>query len=138
MAGDDGLDGGAPDPAEELAALRARNEALENSLKEVRESSDRRMIQTELRAEATRRGMVDLDGLKLIDDGEIVIDAKGVVHGVASAMTKLRRDKPFLFGAPNSSSVAGVPAAAPVRTKLATEMTLDEWRVARADLLRRG
>jgi hypothetical protein len=52
-------------------------------------------------------------------------------------MTRLRRDKPFLFGAQSSSSVAGVPAAAAARQKRATEMTLEEWRLARAELLRR-
>ena len=137
MEGEERLDGSAPDVPDELNVLRARNAALEESLREARESGDRRAIQSELRAEAVRRGMVDLDGLKLIEGSSVSVDADGVVHGVAAVMTKLRRDKPWLFGAASSSSVAGVPAAAPVRAKLATEMTLQEWRVARADLLRR-
>ncbi len=138
MEGDDGQEASAPDAADEVIALRARNAALETSLREARESGEKRAIQSELRAEAVRRGMVDLDGLKLIEGGGgVSIDAEGTVHGVAAVMTKLRRDKPWLFGAPSSSSVAGVPSAAPVRAKLATEMTLQEWRVARADLLRR-
>jgi hypothetical protein len=130
--------GGLPNgQADELAALRARNEALHADIREVRENSDRRAIHSELRAEAMRHGMVDLDGLKLINPDEATIDDDGIVHGVAAIMTKLRRDKPWLFGAPSSSSVAGVPAPAATRTKLATEMTLDEWRTARAELLRR-
>ena len=136
MDGDDSLEA-VPDAGEDMAALRARNAALEASLREARESADRRAIQSELRAEAMRRGMVDLDGLKLIEGGSVSVDADGIVHGAGAVMTKLRRDKPWLFGAPSSSSVAGVPAAAPVRAKLATEMSLHEWRVARADLLRR-
>ena len=138
MAGDDGLVGEPPDATTELMALRSRNEALESSLREVREASDRRAVQTELRSEALRRGMVDLDGLKLINFADVTIDGDGVVHGVQSLMTKLRRDKPWLFGAASSSSVAGVPAVAPGRTKLATEMSLAEWRAARAELLRRS
>jgi hypothetical protein len=134
MAEDDTGD----DAGHELDALRAQNQALETSLRELREGSDRRIIQAELRHEATRRGMIDLDGLKLIDSDAIRIDPDGTVHGVAPAMTKLRRDKPWLFGAANSSSVAGVPETAPSRTKLATEMTLAEWRAARAALLRRS
>jgi hypothetical protein len=137
MAGDDGVEDGA-DPVAELLALRSRNLALENSLREAREASDRRAVDAELRAEAQRRGMVDLDGLKLVDPTEVSIDADGVVHGVQSLMTRMRRDKPWLFGAASSSSVAGVPAAAPSRTKLATEMSLSEWRTARAELLRRS
>ena len=138
MAGDDGLIGDGPDAGAELIALRSRNEALEASLREAHAVSDRRAIQAELRAEANRRGMVDMDGLKLVDPAAVTIDAEGVVHGVQSLMTKLRRDKPWLFGAGSSSSVAGAPAPAPCRTKLATEMTLTEWRSARADLLRRS
>ena len=137
MQGDEDLGASPPDAAEELAALRTRNAALEASLREVQESGDRRAIASELRSEAVRRGMVDLDGLKLIEGGGVSVDAEGVVHGVAAVMTKLRREKPWLFGAASSSSVAGVPSAAPARTKLATEMTLQEWRVARADLIRR-
>jgi hypothetical protein len=134
MADEDTVD----EAARELEALRAQNQALETSLRELREGSDRRIILAELRHEATRRGMIDLDGLKLADSDAVTIDADGVVHGVASVLTKLRRDKPWLFGPANSSSVAGVPDAAPVRTKLATEMTLAEWRAARAALLRRS
>jgi hypothetical protein len=138
MAGDDEMGGEMPDAATELIALRARNEALEHSLREARAASDRRAIQAELRAEAARRGMVDLDGLKLADLGDVTIDEEGVVHGAATLMTKLRRDKPWLFGAASSSSVAGAPAPAPNRAKMATEMTLGEWRSARAELLRRS
>jgi hypothetical protein len=138
MAGHDATAGAPDEVADELTALRARNETLQASLIEIREGSNRRAIHAELRAEATRRGMVDLDGLKLIDHGAVTIDDDGVVHGVQSTMTKLRRDKPWLFGASSSSSVAGVPETVPARTKLATEMSLDEWRVARAALLRRG
>ena len=137
MAGTDGADSTTTQDAEDLVALRARNEALEASLQQLREASNRRAIQMELKSEATRRGMIDLDGLKLLDLTEVSIDEDGNVHGTQTAMTKLRRDKPWLFGAVSSSSVAGAPSAAPSRTKLATEMTLEEWRTARAELLRR-
>ena len=124
--------------ADELSALRTQNEALQASLRDLRDDSNRRAIVAELRAEATRRGMVDLDGLKLIDPDSVTIDDAGVVHGVQTTLTKLRRDKPWLFGAASSSSVAGVPEAVPARSKLATEMSLEEWRSARAVLLRRS
>ncbi len=137
MADEDGL-AKASEDANELIALRARNEVLETSLREARVSSDRRAVHTELRAEALRRGMIDLDGLKLVDPAEVTVDDQGMVHGAQTLMTKLRRDKPWLFGAASSSSVAGVPAAAPSRTKRATEMSLSEWRAARAELLRRS
>ncbi len=121
----------------ELALLRSQNEKLELSLREARLDANQRLIQLDLKAEAVRAGMVDLDGLKLIDAGDVTIDDEGNVRGAAAVISRLRRDKPWLFPAQNSSSAAGVPSHAPNRPKLATEMTLDEWRAARAELVRR-
>jgi hypothetical protein len=81
--------------------------------------------------------MVDMDGLKLIDPAALLIGQDGEFRDAAEIIAKLRRDKPWLFGATNSSSAATVPAPAPARRKLATDMSLDEWRLARAELLRR-
>ncbi len=121
----------------ELSLLRARAEVLEAALQDTRHQATRRLIQAELKAEAWKNGMVDLDGLKLIETGDVSIDDNGDVTGAASVVTRLRRAKPWLFGTTSSSSHAGVPACVPTRQKLATEMNLDEWRSARAELLRR-
>jgi hypothetical protein len=122
---------------DELALLRTRNEQLEVRLRDVQQAADKKLVQLELKAEAIKSGMVDLDGLKLVEPSEVSIDDQGQVRGAAALMGRLRRDKPWLFGAASSSSSAGVPAHTPSRVKLATEMTLDEWRAARAELLRR-
>jgi hypothetical protein len=131
------MTGEVPKDESELTLLRAQNAQLEDSLREARESADRRLIQVELKAEATKAGMVDIDGLKLADLAEITIDNDGNVRGAAALIGRLRRDKPWLFPVQSSSSAAGVPAHTPNRPKLATEMNLEEWREARADLLRR-
>ena len=121
----------------EITVLRARAELLEAALQEARGQATRRLIQAELKAEAWKSGMIDLDGLKLIDADEIAVDDTGEVKGAAALVARLRRSKPWLFGTGSSSSHAGVPVSTPVRQKLATEMSLDEWRAARAELLRR-
>jgi hypothetical protein len=126
----------AADGESELDLLRGQNAQLEANLRAARDDADRRIVHLELKAEALRAGMVDLDGLKLLADGEVTVDEQGNVHGAASAMARMRREKPWLFAAQNSSSTAGVPAHGGTRPKLATDMTLDEWRAARADLLR--
>jgi hypothetical protein len=84
-----------------------------------------------------RSGIVDLDGLKLIDPHDVTVDENGTVKGAASVILRLQRDKPWLFNTGNSSSLATAPPSIAGRTKLATEMTLDEWRAARLELLRR-
>jgi len=66
-------DGAGPDLGAENAALRAR------------------LVQAELRTEALRAGMVDLDGVRLIDPGAIRLTEAGGLEGGAALMTRLRR-----------------------------------------------
>ena len=90
-----------------------------------------------MKAEAMRAGIVDVDGLRLLD-ADAWSPVKDAGQAPASEVIgKLRRDKPWLFGAAQSSSAGGAPVAAPARRRLATEMTIEEWRAARAELIRR-
>jgi hypothetical protein len=95
-----------------------------------------RLVAANLRTEAIRAGMLDLDGLKLIDVSSVALDAEDKVVGGRKLMEDLRRDKPWLFGATSSSSIAAAPASQPVRQKTALEMTDDEYATARAALTR--
>ena len=113
-------DGAGPDLGAENATLRAR------------------LVQAELRTEALRAGMVDLDGVRLIDPGAIRLTEAGGLEGGAALMTRLRQDKPWLFGRGSSSSGAAAPSAAPAAPRSAMDMGVDEWRAARAELVRRG
>lgn len=126
-----------PTPAEELEALRARTQALEQALREAQEGARERLVQAELKTAAVRAGMVDLDGLKLVDRSQVVVNEAGELDGGTELMDRLRRDKPWLFAQASSSSRAAAPPSEPARRKLATEMTLEEWRAARTEMLRR-
>ena len=118
------------DPASRIAALEAR-------LAQTEADANARVLRAELRAEAVRAGMVDLDGLKLIDTASLTLGAEGEVAGASALMREMRRAKPWLFHGGSSSSTAAAPATQPPGRKLATEMSEDEWRAARAELLRR-
>jgi hypothetical protein len=116
-----------------FAALKAHAEELERQLRDVEAQTAIKLRHAELKAEAVKAGIVDLDGLRLLDPS--VASAES---GDASAViARLRREKPWLFGAANSSSASSPPQAAPMKRKLATEMSIEEWRTARAELLRR-
>ena len=115
----------------------ARAAELERRLAEVEADAHARIIRAELRAEAVRAGMLDLDGLKLVDASRIKVGESGEVEGAAELMRELRRSKPWLFGSASSSSTAAAPPAQPPKPKLATEMNFDEWQKARAALLKR-
>ena len=117
-------------------ALKARADALELQLRDAELHAASRLREYELKNEAKRAGIVDLDGLRLIESKEMT-GRKEDLSSPTDVIAKLRRDKPWLFGASSSSSVASTPAAVPTKRKLATEMTVDEWRAARSDLLRR-
>jgi len=117
--------------------LRMRAEGLEQRLTELQRDTEARVIKAELKVEAVRAGMVDLDGLKLIDLSSLKLNNQGEVDGASQLMAQLRRTKPWLFGGAFTSSSASAPPAQPPRQKLATEMTDDEYREARAALLRR-
>ena len=111
---------------------------LERRLAELEASSTARLIHAELKAEAVRAGMVDLDGLKLIDTGELRLDAEGSLVGGAELMRQTRRAKPWLFAAASTSSTSTPPPKEPPRPKLATEMSEAEWRAARDELIKRA
>ncbi len=110
---------------------------LERKLAELEAQAHARIVRAELKAEALRAGMVDLDGLKLLDTSAVTLNENGEVEGAEPLMRELRRSKPWLFGAASSSSTAGAPAAQPPKPRLATEMNFDDWQRARAELLKR-
>jgi hypothetical protein len=126
-----------PDPADPLAELRARADALERQLAASHADTDARVIRAELKAEAIRAGMVDLDGLKLLDLAAVKLSPTGEVDGAGALMARMKRDKPWLFGGVSSSSSSTPPPAQAPRKKLAKDMTDAEYRSARADLIKR-
>ncbi len=123
--------------ADLLIELRSRAEVLERQLAEVQRQTEARIVRAELKAEAVRAGIVDPDGLKLLDTSNIKLNRDGEVEGAPGLIAELKRAKPWLFGNLSSSSSAIAPPATPPRQKLATDMTEDEWRAARAALLKR-
>ncbi|MCB8880404.1 hypothetical protein ACELLULO517_09185 [Acidisoma cellulosilytica] len=123
-----------PDSVE---ALKARAAALEEQIRTLSEQARSNLVLSELKAEAMRAGMVDLDGLKLLDASSLAIGEQGEVAGAAALMDRFRRQKPWLFGQVSTTTTAVPPAPQPPRMKQATDMTRDEYRAARAAILRR-
>ena len=119
-----------------LAELRARAETLERRLVSAEQEARTRMVQAELKVEALRAGIIDLDGLKLLEPSRVEIGEAGEVKNAADVISQFRRAKPWLFGSGSSSSLANPPPAQPPRPKLASEMTDAEYRAARAAILK--
>jgi hypothetical protein len=116
---------------------QARAEAAERLLADVTYKSNDSLKRAELAVEAVRAGMIDLDGLKLVDTATLLLDENGAVPDAATVISKLKRTKPWLFGAASSSSPSAAPRAETPKQRHAREMSEAEWRAARAALLRK-
>jgi hypothetical protein len=119
-----------------VAELRTRADLLERRLADAEQEARARVVNAELKVEAVRAGIVDLDGLKLLNPAAVEIGPDGEVKNATEVIAQLRRAKPWLFGSSSSSSSANPPPAHPPRQKMATEMTDAEYRAARAAILK--
>ena len=113
------------------------SEDYDAEILQLRTDYESRLIAAHLRTEAVRAGMIDLDGLRLIDSSDVKLGPDDKLIGSRELMERLRRSKPWLFGSTSSSSTAAVPASKPVRQKTALDMTDEEYAFARASLTRR-
>ncbi|MGO9818908.1 MAG: hypothetical protein ACLPJJ_10180 [Acidocella sp.] len=117
---------------------RERAESAEAALSQMQAEMAARVARAELKAEAVRAGMIDLDGLKLIDAASIRLNQNGEIEDAASLLARMKREKPWLFGAgASSSAAANPPRPEPPRTRHANELSHEEWLSARAALIRR-
>ncbi|KWR79068.1 hypothetical protein RN01_22630 [Cupriavidus sp. SHE] len=118
-------------------ATKAETDA-DAKVKAAQEAADQRIIRAELKAAALKAGMVDLDGLKLADLSGVKLNEAGEVEGAEALMEALKKSKPYLFGAPSSSTPGTPPSPKTPEAKKATEMTDEEYQQAKAALLRGG
>jgi hypothetical protein len=117
---------------------QTRAELAEAALSRFQADAETKLIRAELKAEAVKAGMIDLDGLKLLDAGEVRLNEAGEVQDAQALLGRLKRAKPWLFGGVSSSSAAAnPPRPEPPRTRHANELSREEWLQARAVLLRR-
>lgn len=116
MSDGETLQDAAPDYAGELVKMRLR------------------VADAELRAAGAKAGIQDLDALKMVSEEDR--DSAAEPGGAERAVARLRKDKPWLFAA-STSPAARAPAAGPVAPTDAMGMSREEWRAARAALLRK-
>jgi len=117
------------------AAEAAKAEA-EKAKTDAQTAADQRVIRAELKAAALKAGMVDLDGLKLLDLSTVKLNAQGEVEGAEALMDAAKKAKPYLFGAANTSTGGKAPPSNPPAAKKAQDMTPEEYAAAKAALLR--
>ena len=117
-----------------LAEAAALKVAVETAKTEAQQAADARVIRAELKALAIKAGMVDLDGLKLLDISKLTLDENGDVKGAEDLMKTAKEAKPYLFDARKSSSSSDDPPKNDDKAKRATEMTDEEYAAARREM----
>jgi hypothetical protein len=121
--------------AAEADSVKFKTET-EDKLTKAQVAANERVIRAELKSEAIKAGMIDLDGLKLADLSVVKLADDGNVSGAEEMLKALKEAKPYLFKQPQSSS--GKPGVAPSpddgKPKLATDMTADEYKKHKAQM----
>jgi hypothetical protein len=126
------------DRDKDLESWQLRAEQAEAALAQAQREAAEKLLRAELKAEAVQAGMIDLDGIKLIDLSELVTAETGEVLDVSAVLARLKRAKPWLFEQGRSSSAAAqAPRPEPPRVRHANELSHEEWVLARAALLKR-
>jgi hypothetical protein len=123
-------------PSEQADDHDERPDEVSEEITRLRGEYQSRLVAANLRTEAVRAGMIDLDGLKLIDLSGVRLGADDRVIGGRKLMDDLRRNKPWLFVVTSSSSAAVAPVSQPARKKTALEMTDEEYAAARTAVTR--
>ncbi len=112
----------------EAQANRAREE-----LGVARAEAERRVVHAEVKALAARAGMVDPDGVKLLDLSAVRLSREGELEGAESLMEAARKERPWLFGDARSSNTAPAPKPRDAREgRHARGMTAREYAAAKS------
>lgn len=120
------------------AAVAAAKADADKRVADAMSAAEQRVIRAELKASALKAGMLDLDGLKLLDLSKMVLDENGNVTGADALFEAAAKDKPWLFKATpaSTSSTQLAPKATPAVDKAVSEMTPAEIVALRAKLAR--
>jgi len=104
-------------------------EDFEAQKAQINQAAQTAVTRAELKAVATKHGMVDLDGLKLLDLTKVKINDVGELEGADALFKQAKESKPWLFGVTNSTTTPqSPPQPAEVKTKTAKEFSDDEMR----------
>lgn len=96
--------------AESKAALDALKAENDGKLAELTNQTKEQVKAAKLEALAIKEGLVDVDGLKLLDLSKIVQKDDGTFEGVEDVFKAAKESKPYLFGEkPTHSSPPGKP-----------------------------
>ena len=126
---------------EQVRSAVAERDAVVTTLQA---ESNERLIRSELQLRALQHGILDLDGLRLLDTRAITIGSDGAVVGAEEALTVFRASKPYLFNQGNTvarpmttTARENSPPRAQPEPVDARHLSREQWQIERARLLSR-
>jgi hypothetical protein len=112
--------------------------AAEKKANDATAAAAQKVVNADLRVAANTAGANDVaDVLALLPRDKIKLNEAGDITNAAELMAELKVAKPYLFGAASTSSTAKPPADKNAAPKLAKDMTAEEYKIARAALVKR-
>jgi hypothetical protein len=109
------------------AASKTLADEFETKRVSLEQAAKDRLIRAELKSHALKAGMIDLDGLKLLDTSKISLTEDGELEGAETLLEAAKKQKPWLFGVTNSTSTAQQPPKpAEIKQRSALEMSDEE------------
>jgi hypothetical protein len=120
----------------DIEGLKRQNEELAQTLLEVRQDVRSRVLLSELKVEAVRAGIIDVDCIKILDLDQINAEEQNITKIVAQLIRDFKLEKPWLFQSTSSSTMVALPSAEASAQRRVMEMTDAEYRSARAEMLR--
>lgn len=115
------------------ADLTGKLTAAEKTAAERIAASRERVTNADLRIAAKDAGMVDLDGLKLLDSSTLKVGDDGGVTNATEVLGALKQSKPWAFGQTSTSVPATAPLPDPGKAKNYNDMApaeQTEWKRA--------
>jgi hypothetical protein len=116
-------------------AKKAKEEA-DGTVSAGKKAADERIIRAELKAEAIKAGLVDMDALKLADLTKVTLKDDGTVEGAEALFADLKKAKPYLFGAASSSSGQKPPPSGDPAPKSVKDMPKADYEKAKREALK--
>ena len=114
--------------------LTAKSSDAERRANEAAEKAKSKSIDLDLKATARELGMVDLDGLKLLDRASLTVDDEGSVTNASDILNAFKESKPYFFGAaPKPGTVTGTTATRATPPKPATPSSFDARTVSKEE-----
>ena len=123
--------------AEHKTALEAKDAETAAKLAESTTAAKEQVKAARLEALALREGLVDLDGLKLLDLSKITQKDDGTFEGVDEVFKAAREAKPYLFGEKVTTTTTTKPAPKPGDPAPidARKLTPEEYQKEKAAIL---